>query len=208
MSALSLGAAMRGFVGRLSPLLLVLSAAGFVGARAWLGDFSRWDALVAGCVLAAYPFLEWVVHVFVLHSRLDFDLARKHREHHSDPWRLDVVFIPWRTHATVLPVAVAPLFLLGPQALRLALSGLATLWLLGILYEWIHYLAHVPYAAKSRWMRELQRLHRLHHFKNEHHWQGVATHFADRVLGTFPDPGAVETSPSCRSLDAGAAAPS
>ncbi|HBP19916.1 MAG TPA: fatty acid hydroxylase [Planctomycetes bacterium] len=201
MSALTLGAAMRGFVGRLSPFLLVLSAAGFLGARAWLGELSRWDAAVVLGVVAAYPFLEWVIHVFVLHSRYDFDLARKHREHHADPWRLDVVFIPWSTHAQVLPLVVAPLFLLEGTPLRLVISGLATLWLLGIVYEWVHYLAHVPYAAKTRWMRELQRTHRLHHFKNEHHWQGVATHLADRVLGTYPDPSSVETSPSCRSLN-------
>ena len=200
MSALTLGAAVRGFVGRLSPFLLVLSATGFVGARAWLGEFSRWDAAVALGVVVSYPFLEWFIHVFVLHSRYDFDLARKHREHHADPWRLDVVFIPWSTHAQVLPLVIAPLFLLEGTPLRLAITGLGTLWLLGIVYEWVHYLAHVPYAAKTRWMRELQRTHRLHHFKNEHHWQGVATHLADRVLGTYPDPASVETSPSCRSL--------
>jgi hypothetical protein len=46
----------------------------------------------------------------------------------------------------------------------------------------------------------LWRYHRLHHFKNEHYWQGVTMHLGDRVLGTLPDHTKVPTSPTCRTL--------
>jgi hypothetical protein len=41
----------------------------------------------------------------------------------------------------------------------------------------------------------------LHHFKNEHYWFGVSTPgTADRVLGTYPDPQSVPTSPTAKNL--------
>jgi sterol desaturase/sphingolipid hydroxylase (fatty acid hydroxylase superfamily) len=47
------------------------------------------------------------------------------------------------------------------------------------------------------------RNHRLHHYKNEHYWFGVATPgTADRLLGTFPEQSEVETSPTVRALHA------
>ena len=72
--------------------------------------------------------------------------------------------------------------------------------LMGFAYEWIHYLTHTAYRPRTRLYRHLWRLHRLHHFKNEHYWQGVTTHLADRVLGTLPDHHKVPTSATCRTL--------
>ena len=47
------------------------------------------------------------------------------------------------------------------------------------------------------------RNHRQHHFKNEHYWFTVTTAgTADRVLGTYPDPATVATSPTAKNLHA------
>ena len=45
------------------------------------------------------------------------------------------------------------------------------------------------------------RNHRLHHYKNEHYWFAVVTAgTADRVLGTYPEPSSVASSPTVKAL--------
>ena len=70
-----------------------------------------------------------------------------------------------------------------------------------MVYEWTHYLVHTDYKAKHALYRTIWRNHRLHHFKNEHYWYAVTSPgIADRVLGTYPDPQTVPTSPTARNL--------
>ena len=72
---------------------------------------------------------------------------------------------------------------------------------IGMVYEWTHYLVHTDYKAKHGLYRTIWRNHRLHHFKNEHYWYAVTSPgIADRVLGTYPDPQTVPTSPTARNL--------
>ena len=74
---------------------------------------------------------------------------------------------------------------------------------LGLAYEWCHYLIHSDYKPKTRVYRAIWRNHRQHHFKNEHYWFTVTSSgTADRVLGTYPDLGTVETSPTAKNLHA------
>ena len=81
-----------------------------------------------------------------------------------------------------------------------AVTALVLTTITALTYEWVHYLTHTSYRAKGRWYRRLWRLHRLHHFKNEKYWFGVTRHFGDVVLKTLPDPDAVETSDTARTL--------
>ena len=47
------------------------------------------------------------------------------------------------------------------------------------------------------------RNHRLHHYKNEHYWFTVTSSgTADRLFGTYPDAGGVQTSKTVRQLHA------
>jgi hypothetical protein len=57
--------------------------------------------------------------------------------------------------------------------------------------------------AQRRCVPSIWRNHRRHHFKNEHYWFTVTSSgTADRVLGTYPDPATVKTSPTARNLHA------
>ena len=68
-------------------------------------------------------------------------------------------------------------------------------------YEWTHYLVHSDYRPRSRWYCALWRNHRLHHYKNEHYWFAVVTAgTADRVLGPYPEPSSVASSPTVKAL--------
>ena len=208
----TLGAGVRVFYGHWSPRILSALALGFVALRLAWGRGSAWDAAVALAVVALWPLQEWLIHVCILHFKpvavlgrvFDPRTPRTHRAHHREPWRIDLVFIP--THVFLyVPIALGALWLLaGPLGPR-TLTGVAVYFLLSLHYEWVHFLVHTRVRPRSAFYRRLWRNHRQHHFKNEHYWFGVTMLGGDRLLRSAPDPSAVPTSPTCRSLEAGAA---
>lgn len=185
-------------------LTLLLST---VAARLWVGDFSRWDLLLAVSLVAIHPMSEWIIHVELLHFRprrwgrwlVDFEVARDHRAHHVAPHDPKWWFIPLRSGVVGFLLVTTIAFSLLPTPL--ALTMIVAMLGLGTTYEWIHYLCHSSWRPRSRWYRRLWRLHRLHHFKNENYWMGVTMHAADVLLGTLPEVDQVETSATCRNLD-------
>jgi hypothetical protein len=206
-AATTLGQEVRFFAGQvtpriIAPLLLIAWA-----ARLALGDWSLWDLAVVAGLLAFHPFSEWMIHVFILHwkpkrifgRQVDPLVARKHREHHGDPRRVEWIFIPLPVLVKTLPLGALAFLLLFPT-LQLAGTGIVTSLTILLGYEWTHYLIHSRYRPKSLLYRYVWRAHRLHHFKNENYWFGVTVHAADHVLRTFPEKDAVETSPTCRNL--------
>ncbi|RAV11703.1 fatty acid hydroxylase family protein [Mycolicibacterium sp. GF69] len=194
-----------------SPWMIGTTLVTAVVARIAVADWQLTDAIVPVVMLALFPFFEWVIHVFVLHWRpkrlgplmIDSLLAREHRAHHGDPRNVGLIFIPWKSLATwVLPVTVAVGLLAFPR-LGMGLTYLVCIALLGLVYEWMHYLIHSDYKPKTALYRAVWRNHRNHHFKNEHYWFTVTSSgSADRVLGTCPDPGTVPNSPTAKNLHA------
>lgn len=193
-----------------SPWLLTAGLVAAVIARIAAGDWRLGDAMVPLATAAAFPFLEWVIHVFVLHWRprrlggitLDPLLARKHRAHHVAPRDVALVFIPLQSLIGAMVSALVIALWVFPR-LGMGLTFLIVILAFGLLYEWCHYLVHTDYKPKSSLYRAIWRDHRLHHFKNEHYWFGVSTPgTADRVLRTYPDPATVATSPTAKNLHA------
>jgi sterol desaturase/sphingolipid hydroxylase (fatty acid hydroxylase superfamily) len=130
-------------------------------------------------------------------------LARKHREHHADPRDVPLVFIPAGALLWILPVATVLGALAFPMFTRLGLglTFLVLLAMLGLGYEWTHYLIHSDYKPKSAVYKAIWRNHRQHHYKNEHYWFTVTSSgTADRVLRTNPDPASVPSSPTAKNL--------
>ena len=88
-----------------------------------------------------------------------------------------------------MPVSVAVAVLAFPRT-GLGLTYLVFLTVLGLGYEWCHYLIHSDYKPRTALYRAIWKNHRQHHFKNEHYWFTVTSSgTADRVLGTYPDAG-------------------
>lgn len=184
-----------------------------VAATAWRiaeGGWQRADLWAPAVLVALFPVLEWVVHVFVLHWRprklgsltLDIELARDHRRHHADPRDVPLVFIPWRSLLVVIAAYPTAALLAFPR-LGQALTFIAAVAAVGLVYEWTHYLIHSDHRPRSRLYKAVWRNHRLHHYRNEHFWFTVTTSgTADRLFGTHPDPAAVPVSPTARNLHA------
>jgi sterol desaturase/sphingolipid hydroxylase (fatty acid hydroxylase superfamily) len=193
-----------------SPWMIGATLVAALTARIVVGDWQITDAIVPLVMAALFPFFEWIVHVFVLHWRpkhvgsltIDPLLAREHRAHHMDPRNIALIFIPWKALLWVLPLTVAIALLAFPR-LGMGLTYLVFIAALEIGYEWSHYLIHSDYKPKTRLYRAIWRNHRQHHYKNEHYWFTVTSSgTADRVLGTYPDPAAVPTSPTAKNLHA------
>jgi Fatty acid hydroxylase len=210
-AAFTLSDAGRQFWKHPSPWMIAATLVAAFGVRVAVGDWQITDAIVPVVMVAAFPFFEWVIHVCILHWRprrigritVDPLLARKHRDHHVDPRDVALIFIPWQSLLWVLPLAIA-IALLAFSRIGLGLTFLAFLTVLGLGYEWMHYLIHSDYKPKTRVYRAVWRHHRLHHFKNEHYWFTVTTSgTADRVLRTSPDPATVATSPTAKNLHGG-----
>lgn len=202
--------ALREFLRHPSPWMIGAVFIGALTARVLVGGWQPTDALVPLVMLAVFPFFEWVVHVFILHWRpkkignltIDPLLARDHRRHHIDPRDVPLIFIPWRALIWVIAVAVAVALVAFPR-LGMGLTFLALIGVFGLGYEWCHYLIHSDYKPKTRFYRAIWRNHRQHHFKNEHYWFTVTSSgTADRVLGTYPDPASMQTSPTAKNLHA------
>ncbi len=166
------GEAVRRFFEHPSPRLLLIWCLGVILARTVAGPLTWHDGLAALAVVALWPFLEWLIHVVVLHwvprslgvLHLDPPVARAHRLHHHKPWLLAHVFIPYASLVAALVGLHLVLFVAQPGAT--ATTGFAAAALMSLRYEWTHYLAHLPVRAKTGFGRALQKNHRRHHFKD------------------------------------------
>ena len=205
-SVRTLGEAAPVFYRHASPLLLTAAVVGMVTARVVVGGADVRDAAIVVAVVALQPFIEWLIHVTVLHARpvtvagrtVDLRAARKHRRHHADPRNLRILFIPLDSLVVGAIVVGGLQALLPTWSTRLTLG--ATAAVLALLYEWTHFLIHTDYKPKTAAYRRLYQGHRLHHFRNENYWFGVTRRFGDTVLRTNPGKDAVPVSPTCRSL--------
>jgi hypothetical protein len=212
----SLRACWREFIGHFSPRAVLAALAVAIVARVAVGRWSWHDAIVPFVLLAAQPFVEWVIHRYLLHMpafkvfgrRVELYGSIQHRNHHRSPSDLDRVLLkPVEVVSFLVQIAlVAPLVLLpldallGGHLLPLSLTSIVFSYLGLFRYEWSHFLIHTPYVPKTRWYRNIWRNHRLHHFKHEGYWMGVSSNLGDRVLGTNPDQRTVPKSPTARTL--------
>jgi len=201
-----LSAARREFITHFSPRFLLSWLAVALVVRVIVGQWSWTNVVVLVVVIASQPFVEWVIHVFLLHARprkvfgreIDTIVAQDHRAHHQDPRDIPLIFIPrrWLMYLFV-----------GSTVISLLIPGMgnkATAWFVtsaaALVYEWTHFLIHTDYKPKTRIFRHIYNSHRWHHYRNEQYWFGVTSDIGDRVLGTAPDKDEVPVSKTARNL--------
>jgi 4-hydroxysphinganine ceramide fatty acyl 2-hydroxylase len=169
--------------------LILLSAALIATAAEGRLHLSVW--LVALGALLFY-LSEYGTHRFLFHSRpVRWDWLREkqrrlHYDHHIEPSRIDLLFLPlWYVVPNMLIVGGIAYFILWNFGQVAALLLGATLGLLH--YEWVHFIAHQPYTPKTSFGRWMKRYHLRHHFVNEKLWFGVSNPSMDFVYRTYRD---------------------
>ena len=160
-----------------------------------------------GALIGALIFFssEYTTHRFLFHakpSNAPWLLKLQHRlhyDHHIDPPKLELLFLPlW----FVIPVAVLyfGLYLAitrnVPLASSLVFGSICAL----MFYEWVHYVAHIPFAPVTPMGRYMKKYHLWHHFKNEHFWFGVTNPTMDYVGFTYRNVDAVPRSTTVREI--------
>jgi hypothetical protein len=211
-----LRACWREFMGHFSPRIVGAACAVVLAARVYVGQWSWRDIVPPLALLAAQPFVEWVIHKYLLHlkpmsiggRRIELYGSIQHRRHHHSPSDLNRVLLkPIEAVSFLVQIAivigvltVAVDWLVAWPVLPLTLTGILFAYLGLLRYEWSHFLIHTPYIPRSRWYRAIWRNHRLHHFKHEGYWMGVSSNLGDRLLGTNPDQKGVPRSPTARTL--------
>ena len=123
---------------------------------------------------------------------------RLHYDHHAEPNRLDLLFLPaWFLIPNLIVTGALVYLVLGGERLPAVLLGI----MLAILhYEWAHYLAHIPYQPRTPFGRWMKQYHLRHHFISEKLWFGVSNPSLDIVYRTWREPKQVEKSATVRKL--------
>ena len=179
-------------------LLLAALAVGF-GARV-LPFSLMW--VVIGAL--TFYFSEYGFHRFAFHavpSRFSFIRKLQHRlhyDHHTEPDRLDLLFLPvWFLVPNLAITALAFALPFGWSVVASAMFGVS----LAIFhYEWVHYVAHIPYQPRTRVGRWIKQYHLRHHFISEKFWFGVSNPSMDLIGRTFKAAREVERSGTTRKL--------
>lgn len=177
---------------------IALMAAGFAGHPV----LSPWLVLL-GAVL--FELTEYSTHRFMFHakpSRNAWLRAKQHRlhyDHHAEPARIDLLFLPlWYVVPNMILVGGIAYLVVGDWGRVASLLLGATFALLN--YEWVHYIAHRNYTPKTPWGRWMKHYHLKHHFVNEHYWFGVSNPLGDLAIGTYRGNGEVTRSRTTRTL--------
>ena len=148
---------------------------------------------------------EYTTHRFMFHAppqRNAFVLKLQHRlhyDHHVTPEELGLLFLPvW----FVIPVASLTFGIFFAITRDFGTSAALLLGaVLGLFYyEWVHYVAHIPFVPKTRFGRWIKKYHLWHHFKNERMWFGVTNPSMDFVGRSYARVDEVERSGSTRVL--------
>ncbi|WP_137892812.1 sterol desaturase family protein [Ramlibacter sp. 2FC] len=141
-----------------------------------------WEWLIALPVFVAGNFVEWFMHRYVMHKRIDlFALraiyerhTRQHHQYFSDveptidtTREFRIVFFPWRVLIT-LGVAGLPLGYLASRFLSPNLGYVVFITMVGqyLVYETFHYCCHVHenwFVRHMPFINTIRRHHTAHH---------------------------------------------
>ena len=123
---------------------------------------------------------------------------RLHYDHHVEPNRLDLLFLPlWFLGPNLVVTGALAYFILGGARVPSVLLGI----MLALLhYEWVHYVAHIPYQPRTAFGRWMKQYHLRHHFISEKLWFGVSNPSLDVLYRTYRAPKDVEKSATVRKL--------
>jgi 4-hydroxysphinganine ceramide fatty acyl 2-hydroxylase len=181
--------------------MIVLVVLGMDVAGVWRAHW--WLLLLGAAVFFAseYGFHRYAFHAPPMH-RVKIVLKLQHRlhyDHHVEPSRIDLLFLPLWFVVPNLVVSGAVAWVIWPHAAAVAalLAGMSAAILY---YEWVHYVAHIPYRPRTPWGRWVKKYHLWHHFKNERLWFGVTNPSFDFAMRSYQPVAEAKQSETVRKL--------
>ncbi len=184
--------------GVLAAYILVMTVLFAVGKV----EFSWLAALIGAAIFLTS---EYSTHRFLFHakpSKIKWVLDLQHRlhyDHHIDPPKLELLFLPlW----FIIPTAALyygvyfAITRSTTMSLSLTFGSIVAL----TFYEWVHYVAHVPFNPVTPLGQYMKKYHLWHHFKNEHFWFGVTNPTMDYAGNTYRNLETVEKSTTVREI--------
>lgn len=135
----------------------------------------------------SYPFVEYSLHRWILHSRIWWRTEttsrlwrRVHYDHHRNPSDLSVML----AHPSMsVPFLLLLSILAGALDLSLLPAMVGCSFCAFVVYEFVHCAAHMRVRVANRWLRKRRRAHLVHHHMDDTTCFGIATGLADRLLG-------------------------
>lgn len=164
-----------------------------------------WEWLLAIPVFIAGNFIEWFMHMKVMHRRIDvFGLRqiyeRHTREHHQyftdNEYTIDstkefrIVFFPWRVLVTLaafgIPLGYLTSLIINPNAGYIVFMMIVVNY---VIYETFHYCCHIH---ENWFVRNMPFINTIRRHHTAHHNQGIMMRYnmnltfpiADWLLGT------------------------
>eukprot|EP00877_Chromochloris_zofingiensis_P009605 jgi/Chrzof1/4899/Cz15g03180.t1 len=123
----------------------------------------------------------------MLHTDFDWYGKQVHETHHQKPY-YHISIDPPELIGAVMGTAALVFWLVfagGP----LYLTATATYYIMGLHYEWVHYVVHTRWVPDSKWYKAVRRHHMLHHCRNEDYWLSFSIPAVDQLFGTRPSTG-------------------
>lgn len=166
------------------------------GGIAYIASQNAWSSflIIVGLVVAlVYPLVWYLLHRFVLHGRYLYKSPyfaktwkRIHYDHHRDPNDLRVLFGALITTLPTVAIFSIPIGWIF-AGLEGAVAGMVAGVLVTMFYEFCHCIQHLHYTPRNAFLRDIKRLHLLHHFRNENGNYGITNYFWDKLFGTYYD---------------------
>ncbi|QNT77614.1 sterol desaturase family protein [Entomobacter blattae] len=156
-------------------------------------SFDGWMNILLPTVimLVGFPVIWYILHRFVLHSRILYKnkwtartWKRIHFDHHQDPHLLEVLFGSPVTTLPTIAIIAGPIGYfsggLSGIAAAIGVSLYQTCW-----YEFFHCIQHLNYKPRSKFVQLIKQRHLLHHFHDENWNQGITNFIPDILVGSY-----------------------
>ena len=135
----------------------------------------------AAAFLLAFPIgtlAEYLIHRFVLHSRIQTFISRGHGQHHKSN-AAGSIAVDFRDFSSgILPFGWLGFAHSVPAGLAFLAGAFAFVFCLTVIHKWNH-----EHPERIFWMRP--NSHVTHHEWGRRRNFGITSHFWDRIFGTF-----------------------
>ncbi len=136
------------FAAHPTTITIVVGIVCMLGLRTATGEpWTGGDAVTAACIAVFWVVQEWLIHKYLLHAPFEWLGSRIHHDHHKQTYH----------HVSIDPVGIVVPFMVTSAGVlygllhdtpSLAYTAIASYYVMGLTYEWVHFLVHTRYVPR------------------------------------------------------------